>query len=227
MRGYVLCATLCVAVSAGHSAQAMTCDSGTETAETHVFNRNGADIVGARHLELTRSFTDSGKLKIHICSADLRVRARSGLDQLRLVIDLGAQPGGHPLIDYVQRLQIQSDSGAIELRLPSEAHATVTLEVPMSAGSETEIDLGTGNLDLNTMRAAGDRTINVGMGNVTLAMGGDRSYSNLALNIGMGTLHDHRPGGRSGHLVVSRTESGSGSGQLEINIGMGTLDIRE
>ncbi len=65
------------------------------------------------------------------------------------------------------------------------------------------------------------------MGDLTLTTGGDRSYNTLSLNIGMGTLHDHRLNGHDGHFVIARSDSGSGSGSLAINVGMGTVNIRE
>ena len=81
----------------------------------------------------------------------------------------------------------------------------------MPPGSSAEINLGHGDLNLNTLGAAGDREVNVGAGTINLITGGDRSYSALSLNIGMGTLHDHRPGGHNGHFVIARSDAGSGS----------------
>jgi hypothetical protein len=43
----------------------------------------------------------------------------------------------------------------------------------------------------------------------------------------MGSMHDHRPGGENGHFVVSKQYEAKGSGSLEINVGMGSLDIRK
>ena len=58
-------------------------------------------------------------------------------------------------------------------------------------------------------------------------MEGDKSYSDMKVNIGLGSLHDHRPGGHDGHFVVSKNYSGSGTGSLQINVGMGSLDIAQ
>jgi hypothetical protein len=65
------------------------------------------------------------------------------------------------------------------------------------------------------------------MGHMKLLVDGDKSYSKMEVNIGMGSLHDHRPGGHDGHFIVSKNYSGSGAGPLQINVGMGSLDIRQ
>jgi hypothetical protein len=41
----------------------------------------------------------------------------------------------------------------------------------------------------------------------------------------MGSFHDHRPGGRSSHFIISREYQGKGEGRLEVNVGAGSIDI--
>jgi hypothetical protein len=64
------------------------------------------------------------------------------------------------------------------------------------------------------------------MGHMQLLLDQDKSYSKMEVNIGIGTLHDHRPGGSDSHVNASKKYAGTGSGSLEINVGMGSLDIR-
>ena len=97
----------------------------------------------------------------------------------------------------------------------------------MAPTSDNSISLGRGDLDLNATGGAGKRDISVGMGHIDLLTGGDHSYSNLAVSIGMGSFHDHRPGGASAHFAISRDLPGTGQGPLNISLGMGSLDIRE
>lgn len=227
MRPFLLAPALVVLLAApALFADSNTCDTNNPPVPRD-FSRQPSDVLQPRHLELVRPFTGTGKLEFNVCAAELHVRSRPNLDHLRLVVDLGDQPGGRPLEDYLQRIHVEPSSSTFDLKLPPGAHATVTLELPMSANSDTEINLGRGDLDFNAVDTAGNREINLGAGRLDLTAGGDRFYSSLAMNIGMGTLHDHRPGGHNAHFIISQNEAGSGQGPLSINIGAGTLNIRE
>ena len=127
----------------------------------------------------------------------------------------------------MKRFRVQPDSAELELKFLPSAHARVTLETPMLDSSETEMNVGSGDLWFDATGSGGSRAINVGMGHVELTLGGDRSYGSLAVNVGMGSVHDHRPGGHNGYFVVSRNDAGTGSGSIDVNVGMGRLDIRE
>jgi hypothetical protein len=185
------------------------------------------DLLQPRQAELVRPFTGHGKLEVDVCRGDLRVRNQADAKELKLHIDMAEQPDGHAVGDFIQVFHIDPDKGVIHLKFPPEAHATVTLIVPMGASSHDEFNLGRGDLDFNAIGGAGSREINVGMGNMKLLVDGDKSYSTMEVNVGMGSLHDHRPGGHNGYFAVSRDYSGTGSGSMEINVGMGSLDIRQ
>ena len=203
------------------------CNADTPLPTIHDFHPLPSDTIQPTHLELTRPFTGTGHLELSLCRADLHLRTRADLDHLRLLIDLHPSHNTHPLTDYIRRIDIQPGTATLTLPFPEDAHATVTVELPLHAGSSADISVGKGNLDLNTVTSAGDREINLGMGNLTLTTGGDHSYSSLEINIGMGTLHDSRPNGHNAHFVIARTDPGTGQGSLSLNVGMGTVDIRE
>ena len=186
-----------------------------------------SDVLQPRHLTLTRPFAGSGKLEVNVCAANVRVLTRPDAKELKLTIEMDSQSGGHEAADYIQTFSVQQEHGEIYLKFPGEAHATVTLAVPMSSSSSSQFDVARGDLEFDAIGGSGSREINVGMGHMKLLVDGDKSYSKMQVNIGMGSLHDHRPGGHDGHLVVSKAYSGSGSGSLEINVGMGSLDIRQ
>ena len=211
--------------TAGLRAETVSCDP--EAAPTLALVRVPADVVLPRQLAVERPWAGTGKLRIYVCNADLQVRARRDLDHLRLTITLRDQPNGHTAQEYVKRFRVEPDSAELELKFLHSAHATVTLETPMLDSSETEVNVGSGDLKFDAVGSAGQRMIHVGMGHVDLTTGGVHSYGNLALNIGMGSVHDHRPGGRNGYFVVSRSDGGDGSGSIAINVGMGSLDLRE
>ena len=211
-----------------HAAQteAMNCDDDDQIPTVHDYSGGPGDVVQPRHLELTRPFAVNGSLEVHICNANLRVLTARDAKDVRLTVDINSQPNGHSTSDYIRTLRIQPDKGVVQLKFPKGAHATVTLTAPMGPGSESEFNLGHGDLDFNAIGGAGTREINVGMGHMQLLVDGERSYSTMNVNVGMGSLHDHRPGGHDGHFVVNKNYAGSGVGSLEINVGMGGIDIR-
>lgn len=206
--------------------ESMNCDDDDRPPTTHDYSSNPGDVLQPRHLELTRSFAANGRLEVHVCNANLRVRTARDAKEVRLSIDLNNQPDGHSTSDYIRTLRIQPDNGVIQLKFQKGAHATVTLTMPMGPGSDNEFNLGRGDLDFNAIGSAGVRQINVGMGHMQLLVDGDKNYSTMNVNVGMGSLHDHRPGGHDGHFVINKDYAGSGAGSLEINVGMGSLDIR-
>jgi hypothetical protein len=206
--------------------ESMDCGEFDKPITTHDYTSVSGDILQPHHLELTRPFATSGKLKLHICRADLKVNIQPDAKEMKLTVVLNSQSGSYAVADYIQTLHVQPDNGVIQLKFPKAAQASVTITMPMGRNSENEINLGYGDLDFNAAGSAGHREINVGMGHMQLLLDKDKSYSKLEVNVGLGTLHDHRPGGSNGHFTVSKEYAGTGSGSLEINVGMGSLDIR-
>jgi hypothetical protein len=210
-----------------HATDSMSCNNASyDLPTTHDYVAGNGDVLKNRHIELTRPFTANGKLEVRICNADLRIVTTPDAQQIRLTADISGRDGGHTMADYIETLRVQPDNGVIHLKFPKDSHTTVTLTLPMGPGSSNEIDLGQGDLDFNAKGSAGSRQVNVGMGHMQLTVDHDKNYSKMQVNVGMGSLHDHRPGGQDGHFVVSKDYQGSGSGSLEINVGMGSLDIR-
>jgi hypothetical protein len=191
------------------------------------FQPQPGDVLQPQHLEMVRPYTGTGNLEVSVCDADLHVRPDTQAKQLKLLVDMKSQPDDHPAADYVHIFDVTPEHGKVHLKFPKSAQATVTLIVPINVGSKNEFDLGRGNLVFDAIGTAGQREFNVGMGDMKLLVEGDKDYSSMEVNIGMGSLHDHRPGGRNGHFVVSRNYRGSGNGSMEINVGMGSLDITQ
>jgi hypothetical protein len=204
----------------------MDCGEYDKPVTTHDYTSAPGDILQPHHLELTRPFAPSAKLKLHICRADLRMNIQPDAKEIKLTIALTPQSGSYTVADYIQTLRVQPDNGVIQLKFPKAAHATVTVTMPMGLNSDNEINLGDGDLNFDAAGSAGHREFNVGMGHMQLLLDKDKSYSKMEVNVGLGTLHDHRPGGTNGHFTISKEYAGTGSGSLEINVGMGSLDIR-
>jgi hypothetical protein len=206
--------------------ESMDCGENDKPVTTHDYTSAPGDILQPHHLELTRPFAANAKLKLHVCRADLLVNIQPDAKEMKLTVVLSPQSGSYAVADYIQTLRVQPDKGVIQLKFPRAAHASVTITMPMGQNSSNEISLGYGDLNFNAAGSAGNREINVGMGHMQLLLDQDKSYLKMEVNVGMGTLHDHRPGGFDGHFTVSKNYSGIGSGSLDINVGMGTLDIR-
>jgi hypothetical protein len=206
--------------------ESMDCGENDKPITTHDYASIPGDILQPHHLELTRPFAPSAKLKLHICRADLRIRTQPNTNEIKLTVELNTQSGTFTVADYIQTLRVQPDNGVIQLKFPKAAHATVTVTMPMGLNSDNEINLGDGDLNFNAAGSAGHREIHVGLGHMQLLLDKDKSYAKMEVNVGLGTLHDHRPGGTNGHFTISKEYAGTGSGSLEINVGMGSLDIR-
>jgi hypothetical protein len=204
----------------------MDCGEFDKPLTTHNYTAAAADILQPHHLELTRPFAASATLKLHICRADLRLNIQPDSSQIKLTVQLNSESGSDKVADSIQTIRIQPEKGVINLNFPKSAHATVTVTLPMGLNSDNEINLGYGDLDFKAAGSAGHREFNVGMGHMNLLLDKDQSYSKLKVNVGLGTLHDHRPGGADGHFTVTKVYPGTGAGSLEINVGMGSLDIR-
>jgi hypothetical protein len=202
----------------------MSCDGSPVT--EHRYDRQSNDVVQARHIELTRPFSGAGTLEISVCNAQLQVRSAT-TKELKLTVEAGSLSSGQQAADSVHIFRVAPDAGVIHLKFSHDSHATVTLLVPMREGSKNEFNVGKGELDFDAIGGAGKREINVGAGHMNLLLDGDKNYSNMEVNIGLGSLHDHRPGGHDGHIIVSKNYSGTGTGSLEINVGAGSLDIRQ
>jgi hypothetical protein len=204
----------------------MNCDGEPIALADRQYQRQAEDVLEPRHLDISRSFTGTGRLDVSVCNARLIVRTKPNAKDLRVLVELGDKTD-KPASDYIHILQVNPQSAMLHLKFPNNSHATVTLTVPMNTGLESEFNLGKGDLDFNAIGSAGEREINVGYGHAKLLVEGDKSYADMQVNIGMGSLHDHRPGGHDGHFVVSKSYSGSGAGSLQVNVGMGSLDIAQ
>lgn len=204
----------------------LSCDGQPVAVADRQYQQQAGDVLEPRHLEIARSFTGTGSLHVSVCNGQLRVRTRPDAKDLRISVDLGDK-ADKPAADYIHILRVAPDDGVIHFKFPNDSHAVVTLTVPINKGLESQFNVGKGDLNFDAIGSSGERQINVGYGHAKLLVEGDKNYSDMQVNIGMGSLHDHRPGGHDGHFVVSKSYSGSGVGSLQVNVGMGSLDIAQ
>jgi hypothetical protein len=181
------------------------------------------DHEDAQHLSLDRVFSGRGRLELNMCSGELRIEPGHS-DHLRLRIESQSAPS-LKMRDYVKAVDVSAESVTIALEYPHKLHTVVILELPSSNSLRSEINLGAGRFYLDADGVKGNRQVNLGAGEAHLSMVGDRDYASFTANVGMGSFHDHRPGGRNSHFIVSRSYDGKGEGTLEVNVGAGSIDI--
>jgi hypothetical protein len=176
----------------------------------------------ASRLQMTRKISPDAEFRLDICDADLTMSASKD-DVLRVTVDIRNISGKFTAADYLKTFDVTAHTVTLQLQLPKSLRARVLVELPATT-PELRIDLGRGDLSLATNHIGGRREINVGYGHVAL-QGNDDSYASLQVNIGLGSLHDNRRGGENHHLIVSRDLDGTGRGAIEINVGMGSVDL--
>lgn len=213
------------------SARADTHDCvSTPGASDYVAQRE--DVEDAQHISLVRDLAGIHNLELTTCVGELQIE-RSPDARLHLSIASRTHLS-HPMHAYIEHLRLCGETATIALDFPkakfvnidSSKGPSVIVTIQLPGGiRKSEINLGAGKLLLADDALSGDREINLGAGDVHLTLDGDRDYSRFEANVGMGSFHDNRKGGRNSHFIISRSYSGSGTGRLEVNVGAGSIDI--
>jgi hypothetical protein len=181
------------------------------------------DQNSSSHLQLSRKVDAKADFDLNICAADVTLTG-SADNTLRVTVELERPAQQHTAVDYLQKLDITPGHVELQLHLMRPLHAKVTIEIP-SAPPTLSLNLGRGDLTLVADRIGGRReSINVGYGHVEFQGDAD-SYEGLGVNIGLGSLHDNRKDGESHHFIVARSFEGTGKGSIEVNVGMGSVDL--
>jgi len=215
----ILAASLLLAEGAFAEDDSMTCP-GTLPA-THATLAAG-DQNSVSHLQLSRKIDAGAEIDLDICAADVTLTG-SADNMLRVTVDLENPSQQHTAVDYLQTLDVMPHDVKLRLHLFHHLRARVTMEIPVTT-PELAANLGRGNLTLAADRIGGDRKINVGYGRVDFQGNAD-AYESLNVNVGLGSMHDNRPDGQSHHFIVSRSLEGTGKGSIEMNVGMGRVDL--
>ena len=181
------------------------------------------DTEDSQHIAMERSFAGHGSLELNVCSGELHIEPGHG-DRLKLRIETGSSPQ-LKMRAYVKTFDVSDDQVTISLQFPHKTHPVVVLELPSTASLKSEINLGAGKFYFDADGIKGNREVNLGAGDGYLSMKDDRGYADFEANVGMGSFHDHRPGGRSSHFIINREYQGKGEGSLEVNVGAGSIDI--
>jgi hypothetical protein len=189
---------------------------------THATLADG-DQNSASHLQVSRKADAGAEFELDICAADVTLTA-SVDNTLRITVDIENPSQQHTAADYLQKLDITTSHVKLQLHLFRPLRAKVTIELP-AATPELTANLGRGDLTLVADRiAARHQNINVGYGHVDFQGNAD-AYESLQVNIGLGSMHDYRKDGQNHHFIVARSFEGTGKGSIEMNVGMGRIDL--
>jgi hypothetical protein len=206
----------------GVAARAENNNCGESPDPSHYVAQSG-DTEDAQHMAVERTFTGQGHLEFNMCSGELRIERGHG-DRLKLRIETDATPS-LKMRAYVKTLDVVGDHATISLEFPHKLHPVAVLELTSSTTLASEFNLGAGKIYFDADGIKGDRKLNLGAGDANLTMLGDRDYTSFEANVGMGSFHDHRPGGGSSHFIISRHYQGKGEGSVEVNVGAGSIEI--
>jgi hypothetical protein len=182
----------------------------------------GSDQNDVNHLQISRKVEAGAEFDLDVCAADVTVTG-SADNMLRVTVDIGNPSQQHTAADYLQTLDVMPHDVKLRLHLFHHLRARVTIEIP-TATPDLMANLGRGDLTFVADRVGGDRKINVGYGHVDFQGNAD-AYESLNVNMGLGSMHDNRRDGQSHHLIVSRSLEGTGKGSIEMNVGMGRIDL--
>jgi hypothetical protein len=215
----LLAGILSLGVAAFADTDSMNCNS--KLPASHVELAQG-DQNTASHLQLSRPVAAGAQIELNVCNGDLTLAAsKSGA--LQVTVDIGESSGQHMAGDYLEILDVNPHKIRVGLHLPRSAEARITVEIPVVV-TDMQVNLARGSLSLAANQIGGQRMINVGYGHVRME-GNEDTYESLQVNVGMGSLNDHRKGGDSHHFIVAHSFSGTGKGSIEINVGMGHVDL--
>jgi hypothetical protein len=180
------------------------------------------DQSTATHLQVTRQISGARSVNMDVCSADLTITG-SGSAALKVTVDIGTPAAKFTAADYLETLDVTTQEVRLQLHLPRSVHAKVTVELP-AATPDLQSNLGRGDLLIVGDRINGGRNFNLGYGHVNFE-GNKDAYETMQVNVGLGSLHDHRKGGEDHHLIVAKSFDGTGKGSVEINVGMGSVEL--
>lgn len=188
---------------------------------THATLAEG-DKSSAGHLQVQRKISPGAAFDLDICAADVTLTGSSD-NTLRITLDMESPSQQHSAADYLQTLDITTDHVKLQLHLLRALRARVTIEIPATTPDLT-FNLGRGDLTLVADLFGGERKINVGYGHVDI-QGNPDAYESMNVNVGMGSLHDNRKDGENHHFIVARSFEGTGKGSIEVNVGMGRVNL--
>jgi hypothetical protein len=217
--GNLALASSILAGAAFAASDSMSCN--VNLPSSHVELAEG-DQNTATHLQLGRPIAAGAEVDVDQCSGELSLIASKN-GQFNVTVDLGQPASQHMVGDYLELLDVSPHKAVVHLHLPKSVQAKVIVEIPVTA-SGLQVNLARGEFTLMADQVKGNRQVNIGYGQAKVH-GNDDTYESMEINIGLGSLHDYRKGGENHHLIVAHSFAGSGKGEIEINVGMGHVEV--
>ena len=157
-------------------------------------------------------------LRLYLRSGDIQIIPRDD-NKLSVHYDGGSTSNFRNL---GLRLDRSSDSTSLELEGGPDRDMHVTIEVPRS--TFLFVRMSAGNLELANI--TGDKDVRLRAGNLTIAIGDPKDYSEIHASILSGDLEASPLGESHGGLFRSFTKEGPGKYKLTAHVTAGDLTLR-
>ncbi len=205
-----------------HASNTEDCSRMTASAPKPLQTGDSASLV---NLSAARSVGTLRSIHIEACSGELRIVP--GTDE-RVHLQITSREGSRTLDNFLDQFTSQDGEVLLVLSIPKALHSVVTVAMPRDQKEfASRVELGRGKVDIKGEALRGNRQIDVGAGSVYAELDGDHDYAKLIANIGLGHLSDTRIGGHGKSFAVSRELKGDGDGELNINVGAGSIHLTQ
>jgi hypothetical protein len=181
------------------------------------------DVITPVLFTAERPFKSDGTLTLAVCNGDVQVEP-SDSETLKITVQLNG-PLHHEQTprNYLQRFDATPEKTVMLWKLPESAKPVFHVLVPRNA--HLILDLGKSELTVRGIH--GEKQLNVGRGTARLYVQPDNAdFSQISVDVAMGSFTDLRPGGKQNHKVPLHEEiSGSGTAKATLNVAMGKAEI--
>lgn len=181
------------------------------------------DRSTASDFEASRDLGDARGVELAVCSGAIRLAPVNRANQLHLTITLRRElPKGITVGTYIQEFAVGAAGARIFIKVPKRYEPEVVLEVPN--GTDTAVDLGYGTVRCSNL--AGNKTIRIAQGELTLAGDIDSQYGLMRASFGIGGVRDKRASSSAGVQKVHGWHYlGHGRYTLVAGFGSGYLNL--
>jgi hypothetical protein len=199
-----------------------------------------ADNQGRRKLEFDRpkplvlehDMGAHGMLVLDVNVGDVRVARNPEAGKVEIQIQPQHFDSDEEVRGWVRQFDVAGDRATIRVHLPKHhrdnGQTSTDAEVVIYVPAETDVkaDLGVGDLRITHVR--GNKTLHVGIGDLTVGVEDASEYGSVESAVKIGDVHDdvdHVE--RSGFFGSETRHSGSGTLHLRASVGIGDVKIEQ
>lgn len=186
-----------------------------------------------------RTFSDIRNLEIDVSCLNIEIRTTQG-EYIRVEDECSDSNCDYNIYEEGDTLVIHAgheehhrhkNCGTVTLYVPEkqkfeEVDCSVgacALEIEKLSAGEAEFEVGAGSVVLHEFEADREIAITCGMGSVEMTMSGGEEDYNYELEVGMGTVTIG--GSEFGGMAIEKTIENSAPKNMDIECGMGSVDI--